>query len=112
MGYHEGARRIIKCDGGHITGLDAYMSHMGGFAEPTLNALRVICSSSRLLVEYETGSVPDTMVFGILPGDVAARVKPFEGKRGWQHLLGIFVAQGYQCAAVSVLSSCRHAAWR
>jgi hypothetical protein len=80
MGYHEGARRIIKCDGGHITGIDAYMSHLGGFKEPTLNALRVVCSSSRLLVEYETGSLPDTMVFGILPADVATQVQPFQGE--------------------------------
>lgn len=82
MGYHEGARRIIKCDGGYITGLDAYMSHIGGYAEPTLNALRVVCSSSRMQVEYATGSLPDTMVFGKVPEDVAKLVKPFEGGCG------------------------------
>lgn len=70
MGFHEGARRVIKCDGGYIKGFDAYMSHLGGFAEPTLNALRVVCSSSRLLLEYETGSLPDTLVFGNLPPEV------------------------------------------
>jgi hypothetical protein len=79
MGFHEGARRTVTCDGGYVTGFDAYMSHLGGFAEPTLNALRVICSSSRIQVEYETGSLPDTMVFGQLPPEVANLVQPVKG---------------------------------
>jgi hypothetical protein len=79
MGFHEGARRTVTCDGGYITGFDAYMSHLGGFAEPTLNAIRVVCSSSRIQVEYETGSLPDTMVFGQLPPEVANLVQPVKG---------------------------------
>lgn len=67
MGFHEGARRIVRCDGGHITGFYVYVSHLGGFSEPTANAIRVICSSSRIQLEFETGSFPDTMVFGNMP---------------------------------------------
>jgi hypothetical protein len=70
----------LKCDGGHITGFDAYMSHLGGVPEPTLNALRLICSSSRVLIEYESGSFPDTAVFGNLPPDVAGLVQPVRGR--------------------------------
>lgn len=80
MGFHEGGRRIVSCDGGQITGFDAYVSHLGGFAEPTLNALRVICSSGRIQVEYEQGSFADTAVFGLLPPDVAGLVKPIRGR--------------------------------
>lgn len=81
MGFHEGGRRIVSCDGGHITGFDAYVSHLGGFAEPTLNALRLICSSGRIQVEYEQGSFADTAVFGLLPPDVAGLVKPIRGRQ-------------------------------
>lgn len=75
MGFHEGARRIVQCDGGHVVGFEVYVSHIGGYPEPTLNALRIVCSSSRILVEHETGSLPDTIIFGNMP----ERGQPFPG---------------------------------
>lgn len=80
MGYHEGARRTLRCDGGHVTGFDAYMFQIGGFAESTVNALRIVCSSSRIQLEYETGSLPDSLVFGNLPPELAG-VQPIRGER-------------------------------
>jgi hypothetical protein len=111
MGFHEGARRVVKCDGGHITGFDAYMSHLGGVPEPTLNALRVLCSSSRVLIEYESGSFPDTAVFGNLPPDVVNLVQPIRGRRSAFHDCGIssIAAAGAAGAAAmpgSQLRSC------
>lgn len=87
MGFHEGARRIVRCDGGHITGFYVYVSHLGGYSEPTANAIRVICSSSRIQLEFETGSFPDTMVFGNLP-EASQPVKgDANGAVEQQHLL-------------------------
>lgn len=78
IGYHEGARRRLACDGGYVAGFEAYMTHLGGFSEPTVNALRVVCSSGRVLLEYEAGSLTDALVYGNLPADDAA-VPPIRG---------------------------------
>jgi hypothetical protein len=44
MGFHEGARRTVRCDGGYLTGFDAWLGLSMGFAEPSIVALRVKCS--------------------------------------------------------------------
>jgi len=44
MGFQEGAKRNVKCDGGYVTGLDAYMGSANSFTEKTIVALRLKCS--------------------------------------------------------------------
>eukprot|EP00775_Hariotina_reticulata_P001567 gene1567-1907_t len=75
MGFQEGARRNVKCDGGYVTGLDAYMGGANSFTEKTIVALRVKCSSGKIIVEFTKGSLPDTAVFG----NLEQRLKPKSG---------------------------------
>lgn len=76
LGFQEGARRIVKCDGGYVTGFDAYMGFANGFSEKTVVALRVKCSSGKITVEFSSGSLPDTTVFGNLMDQT---LKPLSG---------------------------------
>ncbi|WIA11451.1 hypothetical protein OEZ85_011568 [Tetradesmus obliquus] len=63
MGFHEGARRTVRCDGGYLTGFDAWLGLSAGFSEPSVVAMRVKCSSGKINVEF-LGSTSDDYVFG------------------------------------------------
>ncbi|KAF8070901.1 hypothetical protein HT031_000982 [Scenedesmus sp. PABB004] len=80
MGFHEGARRLVRCDGGFVTGFDVHLGRAVGFAELSVQALRVKCSSGRLDVEFE-GTGPDTRVFGN-PDPGTTSSKPVDCPRG------------------------------
>ncbi len=44
MGFHEGARRDVRCEGGFVTGIDVYFGSSAGFTELSVHALRIKCS--------------------------------------------------------------------
>ncbi|EFJ50355.1 hypothetical protein VOLCADRAFT_103945 [Volvox carteri f. nagariensis] len=66
IGFHEGARRVVECKNGFLTGVEVgYIEDSWSFGEPFIGSVRLICSNKTLSIEY-SGDTADTFIFGRL----------------------------------------------